>query len=191
MRGECILRPTISGVVNDLQIIKLLELLKTKTTESPYSLAKCLCTIKAVFSKPYFPTTVFGKRKTVSFDFSGMSYIVEFTACAEAHSQDIRSMDVDNPVTQHNNHIGISQPIIMASSNNNGSSSSNNNANIISTQPPQFIKPSIDYILENDQMVQYSRTKFGNPLLQWRLCSPASNQSWSHLASRNGSFQTG
>ncbi|CAG8462911.1 6005_t:CDS:2 [Paraglomus brasilianum] len=97
MRGECILRPTISGVVNDLQIIKLLELLKTKTTESPYSLAKCLCTIKAVFSKPYFPTTVFGKRKTVSFDFSGMSYIVEFTACAEAHSQDIRCMDVDNP----------------------------------------------------------------------------------------------
>jgi len=62
---------------------------------------------------------------------------------------------MDNPITQHNNHIGISQPIIMASSNNNGSSSSNNNANIISTQPPQFLKPSIDYILGDDQMVLF------------------------------------
>ncbi|KAG9285438.1 hypothetical protein G9A89_010913 [Geosiphon pyriformis] len=135
---EFTLRPTIAEIINDTQILKLAEIMKNKSSESPYAFASLLSALKAVLGKPYLPKTILGSGKTLAFNYKGQSYIIEFN-CPNPSPEEQASgdseveMEVDTTITQMNNGL--------------------NRAQLASFPPPQLIKPYIGDILTDDQFL--------------------------------------
>ncbi|CAG8530405.1 513_t:CDS:2, partial [Dentiscutata heterogama] len=126
-----------SDVVNDAQLLKAIEILKEKTSTSASSLASVLNVVKYVLGKPYFPETVFGNKKTISFDIKGQSYVVKFVTCNKGTSEHSATpMDVDN-----------------ARLGNNGSNSHSSHASQ-SSSSPQLLQPTIADILGDSKFLR-------------------------------------
>ncbi|CAG8452595.1 10626_t:CDS:2 [Ambispora leptoticha] len=135
---EYSIRPTIADLAKDAQILKLVEIVKNKASESPYTLASLLSALKAMLVNPYFPKTIFGSGKTVAFIYKGQNYIVEFVNCAKSLPEEHAPIDSDNEME------------VDKTSNTN---SKGQNMSHSTFPPPELIKPSISDIITDDQFI--------------------------------------
>ncbi|CAG8449128.1 6252_t:CDS:2 [Ambispora gerdemannii] len=133
------IRPTIADLAKDAQILELVNIVKNKASESPYTLASLLSALKAMLVKPYFPKTIFGSGKTVAFIYKGQNYIVEFVNCAKSTPEEQAPVDTDNEMEVDNK----------VSTTN----SKEQNLTHSTFPPPELIKPSISDIITDDQFI--------------------------------------